>query len=112
MNLEKGANTFTFSQDGSYVTRTITRSTGSSAATKMSQAQIIASSVIPQSEEYWMPGEKITLSCQAPAGAKVTVKIGGKTYTMTTTSKSGGLYQAKFTYTYTIPSYTGTPGNI
>jgi uncharacterized lipoprotein YddW (UPF0748 family)/N-acetylmuramoyl-L-alanine amidase len=112
MNLEKGANTFTFSQDGSYVTRTITRSTGSSAATKMSQAQIIASSVIPQSEEYWMPGEKITLSCQAPAGAKVTVKIGGKTYTMTTTSKSGGLYQAKFTYTYTIPSYTGTPRNI
>ncbi len=112
IDLAKGANTFTFSQDGSSVTRTITRSTGSSSATKMSKAQIIASSVFPQSEEYRMPGEKITLSCQAPAGAKVTVKIGGKTYTMTTASKSGGLYQAKFTYTYTIPSYTGTPRNI
>ena len=112
MDLEKGANTFTFSQDGSYVTRIITRSTGSSAATKMSKAEIIASSVFPQSQEYRMPGEKITLTCQAPAGAKVSVKIGGKTYAMTTASKSGGLYQAKFTYTYTIPTYTGTPRNI
>lgn len=111
-DLAKGANTFTFSQDGSYVTRIITRSTGSSTAAKMSKAEIIASSVFPQSEEYRMPGEKITLSCQAPAGAKVTVKLGGKTYTMTTASKSGGLYQAKFTYTYTIPEYTGTPRNI
>ncbi len=111
-DLNKGANTFTFTQEGSYLTRTITRPTGSSAPVKMSSAQIIASSAFPQSQEYRMPGEKITLSCQAPAGAKVTVKIGGKTYNMTTTSKSGGLYQAKFTYTYTIPSYTGTPRNI
>lgn len=112
VGLEKGANTFTFSQEGSYVTRIITRTAGSSAAAKMSKAGIVASSVFPQSQEYRMPGEKITLSCQAPAGAKVTVSIGGKTYNMTTSSKSGGLYQAKFTYTYTIPSYTGTPRNI
>ncbi|HOQ07942.1 MAG TPA: family 10 glycosylhydrolase [Clostridiales bacterium] len=109
VELGKGANTFTFSQEGAYVTRTITRSAGSSSATKMSKAEIIASSVFPQSQEYRMPGEKITLSCQAPAGAKVTVKIGGKTYNMTTASKSGGLYKATFTYTYTIPSYTGSP---
>ncbi len=112
VDLKKGANTFTFSQDGSYLTRMITRSTGSSTAAKMSKAQIIASSVFPQSQEYRMPGEKITLSCKAPAGAKVTVKIGGKTYTMKTASKSGGLYPATFTYKYTIPSYTGTPRNI
>ena len=105
----KRANTFTFTQEGAYVVRTITRSTGSSSATKMSKAEIVASSVFPRSQEYRMPGEKITLSCQAPAGAKVTVKIGGKTYNMTTTSKSGGLYRATFTYTYTIPSYTGSP---
>ena len=91
------------------MTRTITRSAGSSTAAKMSKAEIIASSVFPQSQEYRMPGEKITLSCQAPAGAKVTVRIGGKTYNMTTSSKSGGLYTATFTYSYTIPSYTGTP---
>ena len=109
VDLAKGANTFTFTQEGAYVTRTITRSTGSSTAAKMSKAEIIASSVFPQSQEYRMPGEKITLSCQAPAGAKVTVRIGGKTYNMTTASKSGGLYKATFSYTYTIPSYTGTP---
>jgi uncharacterized lipoprotein YddW (UPF0748 family)/N-acetylmuramoyl-L-alanine amidase len=112
VDLSPGANTFTFTQEGSYVTRTITRPTGSSSPVKMSSAQIISSSVFPQSQEYRMPGEKITLSCQAPAGAKVTVTIDGKTYNMATTSKSGGLYQAKFTYTYTIPSYTGTPRNI
>lgn len=112
VDLAKGVNTFTFTQEGSYQTRSITRPTGSTAATKMSKAQVIASSVFPQSQEYRMPGEKITLSCQAPAGAKVTVKLGGTTYTMKTTSKSGGLYQAKFTYTYTIPTYTGTPRNI
>lgn len=109
VDLANGANTFTFTQEGAYVVRTITRSTGSSSATKMSKAEIVASSVFPRSQEYRMPGEKITLSCQAPAGAKVTVKIGGKTYNMTTTSKSGGLYRATFTYTYTIPSYTGSP---
>lgn len=109
VDLQNGANTFAFTQEGAYVTRTITRSTGSSTAAKMSKAEIIASSVFPQSQEYRMPGEKITLSCQAPAGAKVTVRIGGKTYNMTTSSKSGGLYTATFTYSYTIPSYTGTP---
>jgi uncharacterized lipoprotein YddW (UPF0748 family)/N-acetylmuramoyl-L-alanine amidase len=112
VDLGNGVNTFTFSQGGSYVTRVINRSTGSAAAQKMSKPEITASSVFPQSQEYRMPGETITLSCTAPAGAKVTVKIGGKTYSMKTASKSGGLYPAKFTYTYTIPSYTGTPRNI
>jgi N-acetylmuramoyl-L-alanine amidase len=78
----------------------------------MSKAGITASSVFPQSQEYRQPGEKVTLSCTAPAGSKVTVKVGGKTYGMKTTSKSGGLYPAKFTYTYTVPSYTGTARNI
>jgi len=112
VDLKNGSNVFTFSQDGSYVTRVIYKSTGSSSASKMSKAEITASSVFPQSQEYRQPGEKITLSCTAPAGSKVTVKIDGKTYSMKTTSKSGGLYPAKFTYTYTVPSYTGTPRNI
>jgi len=112
VNLKNGANTFTFSQDGASVTRVINRSTSSSQAQKMTKPEIVASSVFPQSQEYRMPGEKITLSCTAPAGAKVTVKLNGKSYTMKTASTSGGLYPAKFTYTYTIPSFTGTPRNI
>lgn len=112
VDLKNGANTFTFSQDGASVTRVINRSTASSQPQKMSKADIIESSVFPQSQEYRMPGEKITLSCTAPAGSKVTVRLNGKDYTMKTTSTSGGLYPAKFTYTYTIPNFTGAPRNI
>ena len=112
VDLKSGSNVFTFSQDGSYVTRVIYKSSGTGAASKMSTAGITASSVFPQSQEYRQPGEKITLSCTAPAGSKVTVKVGGKTYSMKTASKSGGLYPARFTCAYTIPSYTGTARNI
>lgn len=112
VDLKYGSNIFTFSQDGSYATRVIYRSSGASTVSKMSTADITASSVFPQSQEYRQPGEKITLSCTAPAGAKVTVKVGGTTYSMKTASKSGGLYPAKFSYTYTVPSYSGAPRNI
>ena len=112
VNLGNGTNTFTFSQDGSHVTRVINKSTSSTPAQKMTKADITSASVFPQSQEYRMPGEKITLSCTAPAGSKVTVKFNGKTYTMKTASTSRGLYPAKFTYVYTIPSFTGTPRNI
>jgi len=114
VSLEEGSNIFTFSQEGSYVARVIYRTTGSTAQTKMSKAEITAASVFPQSQEYRMPGEKITLSCQAPTGSKVTVKIGSKTYTMksSATSSVSSLYPARYTYTYTIPAYTGTARNI
>jgi hypothetical protein len=61
-----------------------------------------------------MPGEKITFTCQAPTGSKVTVKIGGKSYSMksSASSSSSSLYPAKYTYTYTIPTYSGTSRNI
>ncbi|MEN6313911.1 MAG: family 10 glycosylhydrolase [Clostridiaceae bacterium] len=115
VSLKEGSNIFTFSQDGSYAARVIYRTTGSTAQVKMSSADITASSVFPQSQEYRMPGEKITLSCQAPTGSKVTVKIGGKTYAMKSSASSSSgssLYPARYTYTYTIPSYSGTPRNI
>lgn len=112
VDLKYGSNIFTFSQDGSYATRVIYRSSGTSTVSPMSKADITASSVFPQAQEYRQPGEKITLTCTAPAGAKVTVKVGGKTYGMKTSSKSGGLYPANFSYTYTVPSYSGTPRNI
>lgn len=112
--LEKGSNIFTFSQGGSYVTRVIYRNTGSTQPAKLSKAEITASSVFPQATEYRMPGEKITLTCTAPTGSKVTVKIGGKTFNMKSSSSSStaSLIPAKYTYTYTIPSYSGAPRNI
>ena len=109
VDLKKDGNIFTLSQEGTFVTRVIDRISGTQAPAKMSKAEITAASAFPQSQEYRMPGEKIILSCQAPAGSKVTVKIGGKTYAMKTASayQSGSMYPAKYPYTYTIPSYTG-----
>lgn len=110
--LSVGANSFTLSQAGSYETRTIYRTASSSEPEKMSKVDIPATSAFPQSQEYWMPGEKITLSCEAPAGATVTVKLDGKTYTMkqaTGPKNPSGLYKATYTYEYTMPSYTGNP---
>lgn len=113
--LERGSNIFTLSQDGSYVTRVIYRKSPVQTVTKMSKIEIPDGSVFPASQEYRTPGEKITLSCQAPAGSKVSVKIGGKSYAMKSdvaASGSSGLIPAKYTYTYTMPSYSGTPRNI
>lgn len=113
--LGKGSNIFTLSQEGSWSTIVINRNSASTAPSKMSTLEIPSSSVFPQSQEYRTAGEKITLSCKAPAGSKVTVKLGGKTYTMKTNTvapSSSGAYPATYTYVYTIPKYTGTPRNI
>ncbi len=110
--LSVGANTFTLSQAGSSDTRTIYRTASSSEPVKMSKVEIPASSVFPQSQEYRMPGEKITLSCDAPAGATVTVKLNGQTYTLkqaTGQKDPNGLYKASYTYEYTLPSFSGSP---
>jgi uncharacterized lipoprotein YddW (UPF0748 family)/N-acetylmuramoyl-L-alanine amidase len=114
-SLENGSNIFTFSQDGTYVTRVIYRKSPVEIVTKMSKIEIPVDSVFPTSQEYRTPGEKITLTCQAPAGSKVSVKIGGKSYVMKPSSalpRSGVLIPAKYTYTYTMPSCSGTPRTI
>jgi len=110
--LQKGANKFTFTQDGKSVTRVITRTESSSEPEKMSKAQIITSSAFPRSQFYGMPGETVTLSCKAPAGSTVTVQLGGRTYTMkqkTSTPAGSGIYAATFACDITLPDYTGTP---
>jgi uncharacterized lipoprotein YddW (UPF0748 family)/N-acetylmuramoyl-L-alanine amidase len=109
--LSKGANIFTFSQEGSYVTRVIYRNAASPTPTRMSKAEILSASTFPQTQEYRTPGEKVTLYCKAPIGSKVTVKIGGKSYEMkpSATAQVSGLYADTFKYAYTIPGYTGAP---
>lgn len=107
-----GENIFTISQEASYVTRVIYRETDSTSPQKMSVVGIPFASTFPQAQEYRKPGEKITFSCQAPIGSKVTVKIGSKSYAMkpsTTISIGSGAYPTTFTCVYTVPTYSGTP---
>ncbi|HEY9061278.1 MAG TPA: family 10 glycosylhydrolase [Pseudobacteroides sp.] len=113
--LAAGPNVLTFSQEGSYTTRIIYRQSNSQQPQKMSSASIPASSVMPQSKVLLSPGEKVTLSCQAPVGSSVSVTLGGKKYSMKakqTSLSSSGIYATTFTYEYTAPSYSGTPRNI
>ena len=111
--LQNGQNILTFAQDGSYATRSIYREVAAPAVVaKMSTAEIPASSVFPQTQEYRSPGENITFTCQAPYGSLVTVKLGTETYPMQAANikPAGiGLYADKYTYVYTIPNYEGAP---
>jgi uncharacterized lipoprotein YddW (UPF0748 family)/N-acetylmuramoyl-L-alanine amidase len=112
--LSVGKNTFTLSQANSSDTCTITRK-ASSGSEKMSAVEIPSSSTFPQSQEFWMPGEKIKLSCQAPAGSKVSVTLNGKNYSMKQISgptNPSGLYKATYSVEYTMPSFSGAPRNI
>lgn len=112
--LTEGSNTFTFTQEGFSTTRIIHKKAAAEGLSGMDKAEIIPASVFPKSQESWNPGEKITLTCKAPYGSKVTVKLGGRSYAMKPSGKSapGGLYADTFTYEYTIPEYKGTPRNI
>ncbi|MCX8131836.1 MAG: family 10 glycosylhydrolase [Clostridia bacterium] len=113
--LEKGQNTFAFSQEGSYDTRVIFREAGSSEPKKMDTIDIPTSSVFPQTQEYRTEGEKITFSCQAPVGSEVTVDIGDRSYKMTpSVTAPAGLeaYPTTYTYEYIVPAFKGTPRNI
>lgn len=113
--LVEGPNVFTISQEASYSTRVIYRIPSVPEPQRMSVTEIPSGSVFPQSQEFRISGEKITLSCKAPIGSKVTVKLGGKSYNMkpsTTVVPGPGTYPTTYSLTYTIPAYKGTPRNV
>lgn len=106
VTLKDGKNTFTFTQGDKTVTRTITKGTSTSTISPMSTYKISASTTFPQNKEMRRAGEKITFSCKAPIGAKMTVSFNGQTYTMTpkvAQSPDGKIYATTYTYDYTMP---------
>ncbi|MDR0293334.1 MAG: family 10 glycosylhydrolase [Oscillospiraceae bacterium] len=114
--LKKGANAFTFAQGSTKVTRTVTVPSGSGAAEgpKKMAGAMIEPGVFPDAyDEIHTPGSTVTLSCTAPIGASVTVRVGGQTLAMkpgATQKPSGGGYYAttyKATYTYPAAAVSG-----
>jgi len=115
----KGTNTFTFTQAGqTTVTRVITGTTsggGSTGTPTMSVANV--TNVYPAKDEYTFTGNSITFKCTAPVGAKVTVTISGKTFTMTddNAAKNQNLGADKIystTYSYRLGLYATGSGNV
>lgn len=115
VKLREEENVFTFTQSKTNTAVIITKLTSLYAPAKLKEPDIPINSVFPQKEELKVPGEKITLSCKAPIGAKVDVALGGKSYAMspaTTKPIGDDIFLTTFSYIYTIPSYGGNPRNI
>jgi len=86
MPLERGRNTFTFTQQGqTSVTRTIINNAPAPARSPATMAVGIEN-MFPTSDEWARPGTTLTLRATAPAGATVTAQIGGQTITLTQTN--------------------------
>jgi uncharacterized lipoprotein YddW (UPF0748 family)/N-acetylmuramoyl-L-alanine amidase len=108
--LRRGANVFTFEQGNTKVTRTITRPSGvrePEAPEPMPEA-VIRPGVFPDGfDEIRRPGDTVQLTCTAPIGADVSVRIGGQTLQMTpdttTQPTDGRLYATNYRASYTFP---------
>ncbi|MCD6434786.1 MAG: family 10 glycosylhydrolase [Clostridiales bacterium] len=110
VSLKDGVNTFTFTQSGKSVTRTISKNTSNWSPTAYSNAEITRKSVYPKSVEMHQPGEMITFSCNAPIGSKVTVSIDNKTIELipnTDYEYPNGIYYTNFSGNYKIPNFSG-----
>lgn len=109
--LKNGLNTFTFEQNGVKLTRKITKTTGTtSKATPMSTIQI--TSTWPQNTRMLTNDENISFYCKAPIGAKVSVTLAGKTFSLnpkvaSTTLK--GAYATEYSLNQKWDTLTGTP---
>lgn len=109
VSLKNGNNIFTFSQGARVEMRKIYCTLGDKPV-PTNQVSLPTSSLFPQNPSYWQPGEKITLSCKAPIGSKVTVTLAGNKYDMkpkTTNPPAKGVLYTTFSYSYTIPGKAG-----
>lgn len=114
VTLKAGENVFTLKQGDKTVTRRITLLTGSSKSSQptMERAEIVTGTAFPVSrDEVVAPGDTVTLRCDAPVGASVSVRIGGQTITMkpdtTKASDDGKIYRTKYSASYTAPNLQG-----
>jgi uncharacterized lipoprotein YddW (UPF0748 family)/N-acetylmuramoyl-L-alanine amidase len=113
--LKPGVNTFIFSQGNTSKTLVLTKDISVTKALPMKTIEIPVATAFPQAQEERLSGEKVTLTCQAPIGATVTVKLAGESYPMKPAIykiNSKSAYVTTYTYSYTLPTYTGTPRTV
>jgi uncharacterized lipoprotein YddW (UPF0748 family)/N-acetylmuramoyl-L-alanine amidase len=110
-SLKSGANTFTFEQGGTKITRTVTVPGGGSVTPEPEpmSAAVIRPGVFPDGfDEIRPPGAEISLTCTAPSGAEVSVIIGGQTLKMipdaANVPSDGKLYPVTYRVSYTFPN--------
>jgi len=106
MPLERGQNSFTFTQEGQEsITRVITNPAPAQATPVPPMATAAITNVIPAYNEWVMQGTTLELAATAPAGATVTVSIGTQTITLTQvnpalTATASSITPARFTGTF------------
>jgi uncharacterized lipoprotein YddW (UPF0748 family)/N-acetylmuramoyl-L-alanine amidase len=108
--LNRGENVFTFEQGSTRVSRTITVPGAGTAEPEPEpmSAAVIRPGVFPDGfDEIRPPGGTVQLSCTAPIGADVSVRIGGSDLRMTpdttTQPNDGKHYPTTYRATYTFP---------
>ncbi len=96
LDLNVGDNLFTFKQGESAETLVINRYVPSSSP---------ISTLYSMSPTYWQVtnnGEAFTVSCTAPSGASVSVRIGGQTFPLTQTASVTASHPARFSGSVTL----------
>ena len=107
MPLQQGANNFTFTQEGQApVTRVVTNSPPIPPTPTPTMTNPAISNVLPTADVWAGPGSPVNLRATAPAGATVSVEIGGETILLTQanlnlTSTPGNIVAAQFTGQFT-----------
>ncbi|MBQ1216654.1 MAG: family 10 glycosylhydrolase [Clostridia bacterium] len=112
VSLTQSKTVVTFTHKGKTVEYVINRTSSSNtgSSTTMSSFGFVSGSFTPAFDFADKSGATLTLSCVAPAGSKVTVKIGTYVVTLKTTTKapSNGTYKkATYTGTFTLPQVDG-----
>lgn len=113
-DLKVGENSFVFKhKDKETVFKVIRKATSTSNPYKMTKPEFKPGTISPIQSMTMKTGQKVTFSCQAPAGAKVWVEIGKYKVNLTSTgstassNNSGTLTPIKYTGTFTFPAVVG-----
>ncbi len=105
--LANGRNNIEIKANDSSIGYTINKVSGTNSSAPTEMAGFEITDVYPSKETWLSPGDTVNVSCSAPAGSKVTAKIGGITINLkptlysATTAKN---YKEVYTGSVTIPT--------